>query len=67
MKNILLWEVLIEEENFSLTQLFIPALQIQLNPLIVSSVCATPRLYILWYKLIPHKARVFLPCLVQCT
>jgi len=36
-KNNLLWEVLIEEENFCLTQLFIPALQIQLNPLIMSS------------------------------
>jgi hypothetical protein len=32
-KNILLWEVLIEEENFSLTKFFIPALQMQLNPL----------------------------------
>jgi hypothetical protein len=42
MKNILLWEVLIEEENVSLTQLFIPALQIQLNLLIsVLSLCNT--------------------------
>jgi hypothetical protein len=67
MKNVLLWEVLTEEENVSLTQLFIPALQIQLTPLTLSSVSATPRLYILWYILIPHKACVFLPCLVQYT
>jgi hypothetical protein len=29
IKNILLWEVLTEEENFNLTHLFVPALQTQ--------------------------------------
>jgi hypothetical protein len=67
MKNILLWEVLTEEENFNLTHLFVPALQTQLTPNILTSVYGTPGLHILWYELIPHKARIFLPCLVQYT
>ena len=35
---------------------------VQLNSVIPTSAIT---LYIMWYQLIPHKARVFLPCLVR--